>query len=158
MTSVVRVERVVDCPFSFAIDEAKLIFPLLEVPAGGVRLPYRVGPLRLRRGALARPVTVRFRRQRDVTEPGRSHDEIAFDWDAQSRWLPNFHGVLRFRIEFSQTRVILQGAYVPPFGGFGALFDRIIGHDLAVTSGDDLVRRLARGLEAGWATEKLALL
>ena len=129
-TSAVSVEKIVDCPFSLAVDQAHVIFPVLETSPEIVRVPYRAFGLPLP-GTLKHPVAVRFRRQRDATEPGRSHDEIVFDWSAMSRWLPNFRGVLRFRVESPRTRIVLHGEYVPPFGTLGSLFDRVIGHGLA---------------------------
>ncbi len=153
--SAVNVEQIVDCPFSLAIDRAHLIFPVLETSPEIVRVPYRALGLPLP-GTLKHPVAVQFRRQRDATEPGRWHDEIVFEWNALSRWLPDFRGVLRFRVESSRTRIILHGEYVPPFGALGALFDRVIGHRLAQATAGDLVDRLARALEAIWAEEQLA--
>jgi len=153
--SAVNVELLVDCPFSLAVDRAHVIFPVLETSPAIVRVPYRAFGLPLR-GTLEQPVAVQFQRQRDITEPGRLHDEIVFEWSALSRWLPDFRGVLRFRIESPRTRIILHGEYVPPFGTLGSLFDRVIGHHLAQATANDLVDRLARALEAIWAQERLA--
>ncbi len=153
--SAVRVELLVDCPFSLAVERAHVIFPELETSPEIVRVPYRAFGLPLR-GTIDQSVAVRFRRQRDITEPGRLHDEIVFDWNALSRWLPDLRGVLRFRIESSRTRIILHGEYVPPFGTLGSLFDRFIGHRLAQATADDLVHRLARALEAIWAEKQVA--
>ncbi len=154
-TLAVSVEQIVDCAFSLAIDRAHVIFPVLETSPEIVRVPYRAFGLPLP-GTIKHPVAVQFRHQRDATEPGRSHDEIVFEWNALSRWLPNFRGVLRFRIESSRTRIILHGEYVLPFGALGSLFDRVIGHRLAQATASDLLDRLARALEAIWAEEKLA--
>ncbi len=148
-------ERIVDCPFGLAVNEAHAVFPMMEASGSGTRLRYRDLNVPLA-GALRHPVVVRFHRQRDLTEPGRVHDEIAFDWNAQSRWLPNFNGVLRFRIEAPRTRVVLSGAYVAPFGAFGRLFDRIIGRRLAVATLRDVINRLAQQLEARWTEENRA--
>jgi len=156
LRTTVNVERIVDCPFSFAVNEAGVILALVQGPRGGsVRLPYRELGLPFG-GAATHRVDVGFRRQRDQTEPGRVHDEIAFHWSARSRWLPNFHGVLRFRIESMKTRMILGGAYHPPFGLIGVAFDRLIGHRLALATSRDLADRLAQALETRWAAEKQA--
>jgi len=155
MRTTVSSERIVDCPFSFTVAEADVIFALLENPSDGVRLPYRELGLPLG-GALTHHSAVAYRRRRDRTEPGRVHDEIAFDWDAQSRWLPDFHGVLRFRIESLKTRIILNGEYQPPLGRMGVAFDRLIGHHLALATSRDILNRLAQALETRWASEKQA--
>ncbi len=151
----VSVERIVDCPFSLVLGEADVIFAMVESPSGGVRVPYRDLGLPFA-GAVKHGVAVKFRRQEDLAEWGRFHDEIAFDWKAQSRWLPDFQGVLRFRIETLKTRVILNGTYRPPFGWLGAAFDRVIGNHLALATCRDLLGRLALALEARWASERRA--
>ncbi len=154
MPSSVSAERVVDCPFSLAVDEAHHIFPMLETSSkGGVRIPLRALGLPFA-GAVQQPVAVVFRRERDATEPGRLHDEIAFDWNARSRWLPNLSGVLRFRIEALRTRVILSGEYVPPFGPLGVAFDHVVGRRLAIVTVNDVLDRLASELETRWAAER----
>jgi hypothetical protein len=134
------------------LQSAPLIFPLLESPAAGVRIPFLELGLPFP-GALMHHVVTHFHREDDVTESGRSHDEVDFDWHARSRWLPNFSGVLRFRIESLKTRIIMDGKYVPPLGRFGALFDSLVGHRLARATANDLVARLGRELEARWAAE-----
>ncbi len=151
--SAVHVERLIDCPFSLAIDEAERIVAILESPTGGVRVPFQRLGLPFA-GGLTHNVGVRFERRRDLDEPGRLHDEIGFDWDARARLLPNFRGVLRFRIESLQTRIILDGEYRPPLGRFGVFFDRLIGRRLAAATVRDLVDRLASDLEARWAADR----
>jgi hypothetical protein len=153
--TALSVEGVSDCPFSLVVREAHVIFPILEAPGSGVRLPFRELGLPFA-GAFTHRVVTHFQRQMDRTERGRSHEEVAFDWSAQSRWLPDFHGVLRFRIETSRTRVILSGEYLPPFGILGALFDHFVGRRVARATAADVIKRLARALEARWAAERKA--
>jgi hypothetical protein len=149
----VSLEQIVDCPFSLAVSDADLVLPIFATPGGALRIPYRALGLPFP-GALTRPVTVEFVLKRDPTEPGRVHDEIDFGWNAQTRWLPNFHGVLRFRMAAEKTRLLLDGSYGPPFGGLGALFDRLIGHRLALETMTDLLNRLAQALEERWRKEQ----
>jgi len=153
----VVVEEVADCPFSLSLDFTPAIFPMLESPVDGVRLPIAFLPAPFS-PVLSRSVNVRFQRQRDRTEPGRAHDEFDFDWNARSHWLPNFHGVLRLRADSLKTRIIMTGFYVPPFGRLGGIFDRYVGHNLADASAHDMVSRLARSLEEHWAAERRASL
>ncbi len=151
--SRVRIERIFDCPFSFCLEHAPLVFEMLRAPGPGVRLPLRDFGLPFA-GALTHRVTTQFQLQPDLTERGRMHDEVDFNWRAGSLWLPDFHGVLRMRIENLQTRVVLHGDYVVPFGAFGATFDRLIGRRLARASAADIVERLATELESRWAAER----
>jgi hypothetical protein len=134
------------------LQSAPLIFPILESPGAGARIPFRELGLPFP-GALMHHVVTHFRREDDMTESGRSHDEVDFDWHARSRLLPNYSGVLRFRIESLKTRIIMDGKYVPPLGGFGAIFDSLVGHRLARATATDLLERLGRELEARWAVE-----
>ena len=149
--SSLDVERVVDCPFSFALDEADELFVTLE--ASGATVPFRQFGLPVA-GALRHGVDVHFTRRRDALEPGRSHDEIAFAWTTRSFWLPNFAGVLRFRIDMHRTRALLHGEYVPPFGIFGRSFDRIVGRRLARATLTELLDRLAQMLESQYRAFK----
>jgi hypothetical protein len=139
-------EKLADCPFSVAIDVAPAILPMLESSEGGVRLPFRAIGLPFP-GAFRRAVKLRFQLQPDSAEMGRSHDELAFDWGARSFWLPNFSGVLRFRIDAPKTRLIVSGTYQPPFGGLGEVFDRVVGRRLALATAGDLLDRIAGALE-----------
>lgn len=146
-------DRVVDCPFSLAIDFAPIVFPAIEGGEFAARLPLRAF-LPFLSGAIARRVRVRFSLHNDPTEPGLRHDEMHFDWDARTRLLPNLSGILRFRIEGTQTRISLEGVYSAPFGPFGKLFDRTIGTRLAHATARDFLDRTALALEARWAAER----
>lgn len=122
-----------------------MLFGTLET--AGVTAPLRRLGLPLP-GALHRRVAVQVSRREDRLEPGRLHDEFAFTWAAQSAWLPDLEGVLRFRIEAPGTRALMHGEYVPPMGFFGRLFDRVVGARLAKATLTDLLARLAQMLEA----------
>jgi hypothetical protein len=149
-----RVEASVACPLSLVIDEAHVIFPLLESPSPGVRVELRDLGLPLGLGLSHRVVTA-FRRESDREERGRPHDAIVFTWDADSFLLPNFRGTLRFRVDtVDRTRIELEGTYVPPFGGAGVMFDRIAGRRLAHATLERIVHQLASRLESLWAAER----
>lgn len=137
-------ERIIDCPFSFALDQAQGLFDTLET--SGATVPLRRLGLPMP-GALHRRMSVAFSRRSDQLERGRSHDEIGFAWTARSLWLPDLEGVLRFRIETLRTRALVHGEYVPPFGIFGQSFDRIVGRRLASATLTELLDRLAQILE-----------
>jgi hypothetical protein len=76
-------EKIADCPFSLSLDVTPTIFPMLENPVDGVRLPIAFLKLPFS-PVLSRSVNVRFKRQPDRTEPGRAHDEFEFDWNAHA--------------------------------------------------------------------------
>jgi hypothetical protein len=139
--SCVHVESVIDCPFSLALGEADgLIRSTLERGTGA-----RVA------GIAWRHVTVRSTHERDHTDMGRSHDEIAFSWDARSRWLPNLRGHLRFRPNGVATRMMLDAKYEPPFGTLGSVFDRFVGRRVATATCHDLLHQIGLALEDRWS-------
>ena len=152
--SIAKLETMVDCPFSLVVDEADRVFDLLADPEPVVRVAFRDIGLPFR-GEFARRVVTQFHRQPDRSERGREHDEVAFEWDARSPLLPKFRGTMRFRVgSFWQTRVLIEGSYVPPFGRVGYLFDRLIGVKLARLTLESSLRRLKRELEAFWLAEQ----
>jgi hypothetical protein len=152
--TALRVEASVACPLSLVVDEAHVIFPLLEAPSPGVRVELRDLGVPLGLGLSHRVVTT-FRRECDLQERGRPHDEIVFGWDADSFLLPNFSGTLRFRVDtVDRTRLLLEGSYVPPFGAAGAMFDRVAGRRLALATLERIVHRLADQLESLWTAER----
>ncbi len=149
-SSLIHLEKLIDCPFGLALENAEKLFPLLESAEEGVRLPLRALRIPVP-GALHHRVRTHFRRQIDSTEFGRPHEEFAFDWVVKSSILPDFEGVIRFRIAYPKTRIILHGQYSPPFGWFGQIFDRAIGHHIATATADDLLKRFANVLEKHWS-------
>jgi len=138
-------EALADCPFSITEDYA--IDYLHRARAGADESEIRV-PIRHVPTVLQRSVALKFSIHPDLLEPGRAHDELRVSWNAGSVLLPEFSGVVRFRIAGLQTRVLVEGAYHPPFGVFGRAFDAMIGHRIAQSSIDDLAGRIARNLEA----------
>ena len=140
MTSIVRAERVADCPFSIAADYAA-DFLKRDADEGG-RLTVHLGVLRRR-------VTFSFGVHYDVDNGARGQDEFHFAWSARSRWLPDLVGVLQFGIaSYKETRVVLAGTYEPPLGPLGWILDTVVGHRLAEATANDFVARVAAALEA----------
>jgi hypothetical protein len=140
------VERIVRCPFSVAYDYAVEFFRQAESDIV-VRVPLRDFLYGLR-GGVARPVRLVFARHPDDTEPGRVHDAILVEWSAGTRLLPDFHGTLRMRIEtVDTTRVILEGAWRPPLGLLGRIFEVVAGRRIAIATMRDLLDRLAEAME-----------
>ena len=141
-------ERVVDCPFSLAIDEASHFFHIVEGPLpDDARLPIRLFGLAF---LMRRQVNTVGYRRRDLAERGRSHDEVAIAWKSGTLWLPDLRGSVRFRIESLKTRLLVDAAYVPPFGLAGVVFDRFAGRRIAEATIEDLTDRLQSRLESAW--------
>jgi hypothetical protein len=138
-------EALSDCPFSITEDYA--IDYLQRARAGADESDIRV-PIRHVPTVLQRSVALKFSIHPDLLEPGRAHDELRVSWNAGSLLLPEFSGVVRFRIAGLQTRVIVEGGYRPPFGVLGRAGDALIGRRIAQSSIDDLAQRIARDLEA----------
>jgi len=150
-SSVVHAERLVDCPFSIAAEHAADALRELEAGTGGliVRVPLKAVGLPL-------PGTVRHRvrltfgiHSFDQDNTRRGHDEIRFTWRAQSRWLPDLAGTLSFTVASHRaTRLTLEGAYQPPLGLSGTLFDAVLGWRFAAATAADLVARVSAAMES----------
>jgi len=71
------------------------------------------------------------------------------EWRAGTRLFPDFHGTLRLRIASIETTLLtFEGAYRPPFGPPGLLFDAVIGRHIAEATMRDLIKRIGDALEA----------
>lgn len=139
----IAVDAVADCSFSIAEEYATEYLRNAEQggPEADIRVPWGLpfpGP--------GRRVTLTFGLHEDVLEDGRRHDEVRFRWRSGSRWLPDFHGTLRFRIESLRTRVMLEGSYAAPLAVVGGIFDRLIGRRIARASLQEVAVRIARHL------------
>jgi len=141
-------QRTADCPSAAALDYANAFFLQHEGDkAAEVRLSLRAFGLPFP-DALAHRVRFRFTLHEELTEEGRTREEIAFSWNAGTRWLPNFHGTLRVRIAPQvRTKLLIEGWYVPPFGFFGMLFDRSIGRKFAQNTVESLLDQIAERME-----------
>ena len=101
-------------------------------------------------GKIRKPVQMVFARHGDELEQGRLHDAMLIEWTATgTRLFPQFHGTLRLRIAgASATRLTLEGAYRPPLGRVGRVFDRVIGRRIARATMRELLDRVAGAMEA----------
>jgi hypothetical protein len=140
----VHVERSCACPFSIADEYAARFLAAAE--RGGPEAFVRA-PLAHMIPALRRKVRISFGRLTDIADRGRPHDEIRLHWLAGTSMLPDFRGTLRFRIDGPGTRILIDGAYRPPFGVFGSVFDRVLGRWIAERTLDDFARRIGAYLE-----------
>jgi hypothetical protein len=136
---------VANCPFSIALEYTEDYFRAAQ--AGGEEAVIRLGAPRWGRWPIfGRRVAVSFGVRADVTDRGRSHDEVLLRWCGRSRLLPDFRGTVRMRIAGHRTRVIVEGEYVPPGGMLGVVFDVLLGRWIAHASLADLAARLAASL------------
>lgn len=144
--SRVVVDHLVDCPFSEAHDYAEDF--LREAERGvAIHLPLRDLIPHLN-GKLRHPVRLVFALHPDEVEGGRLHDAMVVEWRAATKLFPHFHGTLRLRIaSISTTRLILEGAYRPPFGWAGLLFDAVLGRRIARAAMHELLERLGEAME-----------
>ena len=146
VVSRIEVERVVRCPFSVAHDYAADFLRDAEREVD-VRFPLRdlAGILR---GTMRKPVKLVFALHPDETDDGRVHDAMLVEWRAGTRLLPDFHGTLRLRIASVETTLLtLEGAYRPPFGPAGRIFDAAAGRRIALATMRDLLDRIGDALE-----------
>ena len=146
MVSRIVVERIVRCPFSVAHDYAEDFF---THAARGVELNVPLRDLTVTRaGRLRQRVRLVAERVRDEHDPGRAHDALEIDWRAGTRFFPDFHGMMRLRIDTVETtRLCLEGTYQPPFGPFGLVFDVVAGRRIARATLRDLLERLGDAME-----------
>ncbi len=147
VVSRVLVERVVRCPFSVAHEYAEAFLHDAEREVE-VRVPLRDFVHSLP-GQAHTPVKLVFALHPDDTETGRGHDAMLVEWRAGTRLFPDFHGTLRLRIaSVETTRLTFEGAYRPPFGPPGVVFDAVIGRRIAEATMRDLLERIGDALEA----------
>ncbi len=143
-TTSIHVERTCMCPFSIAGEYA--VQYLKRIGSGGQQSPVRL-PLSILYPTLGRKANMSFELGIDRAESGRLHDEIRLCRKGGSTVFPSFRGTIRFRIDGTRTRVLIDESYEPPLGGLGILFDRAIGQRIAVRMLGDLAGRLSSDLE-----------
>jgi len=142
----IRKTAIADCPFSAAIDYAAEYF------GQHTTLPL-VGTV-----ALQTNVLTTFEIVLDPTDKGRVHKALHLNWSPGERLpLPRFAGLLTVRPSSGLTKLILEGTYEAPFGIAGALFDRLVGKQIAGGTVNRLLRQIAVAIETRWreyASEK----
>ena len=141
----IAVSALAECAFSIADEYATEYLRRAEAggPEGTIRVPW---PLPI--PFLRHHVALSFGIHADVLEEGRRHDELRFHWESGSKFLPNFRGTMRFRIEALHTRVLVDGGYDAPLGAFGRCFDQMLGRHMARASLQELADRVAMYLSS----------
>ena len=85
----------------------------------------------------------------DATDEVRKHDALEIRWSPKHYALfPDFQGLLTVRPHQAGSYLRIEGAYEPPFGILGRLFDALIGRALARLTLARLLRDLRVDIEA----------
>lgn len=91
----------------------------------------------------------------DSSDEVRKHDALLLAWRPQTAGVfPDFHGVLTVRPNHAGVTLQLDGAYDPPFGAFGKVFDVLAGRRIARQTMRHLLDDFAREIEDEYATER----
>jgi hypothetical protein len=68
---------------------------------------------------------------------------------------PQFHGTLSIAAKNPKSCTMsLKGDYEPPLGPIGKAFDRAVGHKLAESTADDLLKVICDRVELDFATDE----
>jgi len=140
----------VGCPIERAQARIEEFFAQRRGADGVARLTLRV-PLddagALSGLALEHAVAVRARRDRDEQN---LNDLVRIDWEAEGGGpYPRFEGTLVTWAEHdpNETFVEIEGAYTPPLGMAGELFDAAVGRAIAQRTARALLGDLGRAIE-----------
>lgn len=99
--------------------------------------------------SLSREVRIMAKRVRDEAS---GNDLICITWEPEGRTvLPSFEGTLVISGEknLPRSHIELDGDYVPPLDGAGAVFDEVIGHRIAESTAREFLADLKRVIERG---------
>jgi|SRR5450755_4296535 hypothetical protein len=87
-------------------------------------------------------------------------DPIAIAWRPArgGGTLPSFAGflVVAHDESYDSCRIMLEGAYEPPLGAVGALFDAMVGHAVAKASARRLLETIGRAIEQMYRAPSIA--
>lgn len=139
----IHVTRYVRCPFSAAVE-------LAEKAMGG-RSDLFVTPSppfgeHVRFAAVSSP---------DRSDESRKHDALLLAWRPETpNMFPEFRGVLTVRPKDRGVSLRLTGAYAPPYGKPGKVFDLLFGRALARRTVRHLLDEIAGAVEAAYDRER----
>lgn len=128
-----------------------LIEPALaKLTSGGtltLRVPSEIVGVR---DAVGLEQTVRFH-VLHARDAANLNDVLVIGWEPRGTQLtPEFHGILSYDadVDASSSLLTLSGTYTPPGGAIGEAFDAALGFWIARATVHDLLRRIARQIEA----------
>ena len=141
----------VDAPYSVTLDSLERRVRghhgrfHLVVPFRDLGLP---GPL-----GLEREVSVEFLSVRGLKGQKQLYDEMNLRWEPVGGGpYPHFEGQFKLRPLGTHTELTLHGAYDPPLGVIGDVFDAVIGQKIAQATGRVLLAELKKNLETDYLT------
>jgi hypothetical protein len=157
MTPLSR-SRSVKCPYVRAIAYFDRHFRNLPVSERGEG---RVMRLRTPLSALGLGDTVAL--DRDVVarlgtapEPAGMEHGIKVEWEPEGGGpFPTFQGSLAISADTPKSSTIsLDGAYEPPLGAVGKVFDAVVGRRIAEATADELLKVLGEKIELEYMTDE----
>jgi hypothetical protein len=135
------------CPFDQVPQAAAAYVASLPVEDGSpvVALRVKVGDLIVERRA---DLVLKHAR----SYPG--YEILDVEWRPHDGGLyPVFHGTLSVEdVTGNFCRFDLDGAYVPPLGLTGAVFDSVVGHHIALAAARELLDEIKTGVELAFQT------
>jgi hypothetical protein len=83
-----------------------------------------------------------------------NYETLEIEWRPHAGGLyPVFRGILRVEdVTGNFCRFDLDGAYVPPLGLAGAVFDSVVGHHMALSAARELLDEIKTGVELAFQT------
>jgi hypothetical protein len=130
------------CPFEQVLQAAAAYVATLPVEDGTpvVALRVTIGDLIVERRA---DLILKHNR----SHPG--YEILDIEWRPHDgRLYPIFRGTLCIeKVTGNFCRIDLDGAYVPPLGLAGAVFDSVVGHNVALAAARELLDEIKTGLE-----------
>lgn len=92
-----------------------------------------------------------------ILKPARSYpgyEILDIEWRPHDGGLyPVFRGILSVEeVTGNFCRLDLDGAYVPPLGLAGAVFDSVVGHHIALAAARELLDEIKTGVELAFQT------
>jgi hypothetical protein len=110
-----------------------------------------IGDASLARQALVRLVP--------LSSPGSMVEAYRVSWRSASDGpFPQFDGILSMPDDedYRACFIALDGYYTPPLGAAGAVFDRVIGHRIAESTGTALLERIGAYVETAYRETEAA--
>ena len=120
-----------------------------DVAPGTISLHVDLSNLNLPGSAQARhTVSVRHALLAEPGTPG----VLELSWDPEDRTVPSFKGTLRCEGGDGKSALALEGAYKPPLGVAGAVFDLVVGRRMASATLQSLLSDIKTFVEADFQT------
>lgn len=133
----------IDCPFSGVIEYVERFF------ARRHKLPLTAFK------TIGTKVTTEYSVIIDQVDTARRHDALEVAWfPAEHLPLPAFRGVLSVRPDSKGSLLALEGAYEPPLGKVGKVFDKAVGSNIAQGTVNGLLQEIKMSVEEQWNEER----